>query len=76
MRWAALLLAIATGCAHPGYATRYAAGRVGNGIRDDWHRGLYFAAAAHTVLAPVSFAAVLIGDPAARTPPPESPPAR
>jgi len=59
-----------TGCSNLSGAARYAAGRVEDSIRDDFHRGQYFAGAAHVVLAPLAFTAVLIGDPGARTQPP------
>ena len=70
-RLVALVAAVlaGTGCTNLSHATRYAAGRVRDSIRDDFRGGHYVAGTAHALLAPLSFTAVLIGDPGARTPP-------
>ena len=57
------------GCATMEHATSYSAGQVSDNIREDFEGHHYFAGTAHAILSPLTFLAVLIGDPAARTPP-------
>ncbi len=67
---AALLAGTASsGCAAMSRSARYAEERVTDNIRQDYQHGLYFAGAAHVIMAPLTFLIVLVGDPASRNPP-------
>jgi hypothetical protein len=63
----AMLPGLLGGCATLSHATHYSADAVRQNIHDDFEGGHYCAGIAHSILSPLTFAAVMIGDPAART---------